>query len=126
MSDSNNNDGFKNPYTEDAENHSVITSLVQGAVQTHRQPPEESTRKRPRFPSEENRSKITLDLDAATIAALREVARREGVGRGVSKVAQALLDYALEAYESGQLRLEMRPVAFSNRLVAVDENDNQN
>jgi hypothetical protein len=123
MSESNNH---RDPFKDDPDNHETITSLVQRAVQTHRQPPEESMRKRPRFPSEENRSKITLDLDADTIAALREIAQREGVGRGVSKVAQALLDYALEAYESGQLRLEMRPVAFSNRLVVVDKNDNQN
>lgn len=118
-------DDQRNPFTDDEGDQDTISRLVAGAVQTHRKPQEESTRKRPRYPSEEDRSKITLDLDPDTIAAMREIARREGVGRYVSKVAQALLDYALEAYELGHIRLELRPAVIGRRLEAIGNNDSE-
>jgi LmbE family N-acetylglucosaminyl deacetylase len=119
MSDSNNN---RDPFTDNPEDHATITNLVQRAVQTHRQP-QASTRKR--FPSEETRSKITLDLDPDTIAALREIAREMGVKKRLSALAQALMDYALEAYQSGRIVLELRPSPIGICFEAVEANDNE-
>lgn len=122
MSDSNNH---RNPFTDDAADQDTIARLVAEAAQTHREP-EESTRKRHRYPTEDRRSKITVDLDPDTIAQLREIAQREGVGKSVSKVVQALLDYALEAYESGDLEFELRPAATRYRLEVMRRNVNEN
>ena len=64
-------------------------------------------RKRRRYPSEENRSKATYDLDGELIEALREIAVRERLGRSPSKVAQAFLAFAVEEYEEGRIQLEV-------------------
>jgi macrodomain Ter protein organizer (MatP/YcbG family) len=120
MSESNNH---RDPFKDDPDNHETITSLVQKAVQTHREP-EQSTRKRRRYPTEDQRSKMTIDLDPDTIAQLREVAKREKAG--VSVTAQALLDYAMEAYESGRLKFERRPATTRFVLEPVDAEGNGN
>jgi hypothetical protein len=125
MSESNNH---RDPFQDDPENHSVITSLVQGAVQTHRQPPEESTRKHPRYPSEDERTarKITLDLDPDTIAALRAIPQQIGAKKRLSAIAQALLDYALEAYHSGHIELQpqLGPKGICFEAIKVSNNGN--
>jgi LmbE family N-acetylglucosaminyl deacetylase len=119
MSDSNNH---RDPFTDTPEDHATITNLVQRAVQTHRQP-EESTRKRKRYPTEDRRSKMTVDLDPETTAKIREIAKQERVG--TSAVAQGLLDYALNAYESGRLRFERRPAYARFGLAVIDIDDNE-
>jgi hypothetical protein len=115
----------RNPFTETKDTQSTIQNLVNGAGDTHRRP-QTTARKRALYPSEENRSKITLDLDADTIAALREIARQEGVGRSVSKLAQALLDHALDEYNAGRIQLKLHPVAVAHRLEVTSQNAPKN
>lgn len=75
-----------------------------------RRPPEKtsaSKRKYPRYPSESKRSKTTYDLDAGTIEAVRQIAVQERLPRNPSRVAQALLNYAVEQYRTGHIALEV-------------------
>ena len=64
-------------------------------------------RKRPLYPSEERRTKATYDLDTAIIEALKGIAADKGLKRGQSKVAQALLSYAVDAYREGRIKLDL-------------------
>jgi len=115
----------RNPFTEDAAHQDVIAGLVATATRTHREPPE-STRKHPRYPSEAERVKITLDLDPETITALRAIPEHLGAKKRLSAIAQAFLDYALEAYQSGHIelqpRLTVKGISFEIKEV-VDIND---
>jgi len=83
---------------------------------------QESSRKRPRYPSEDRRvqTKITVDLRPETVVTLRQIIDSQGIG--VSKTVQALLDYALAAYESGHLRFQSQPEVV--RLEVVDDSEN--
>jgi hypothetical protein len=118
MSDSNNH---RNPFADDEVNQTTIERLVAGAVQTHRDP-EAATRRRPRYPTEDRRSKMTLNLDPETIAILRAITHDLGAGKRVSSIAQALLDYALDAYRTKQITLELRPAPIGFRFEAVEKN----
>jgi hypothetical protein len=122
MSDS---DNHRNPFTDDEENQDTIARLVAGATQTHRRP-EATKRKRRRYPTEDRRSKMTLNLDPETIASLREITREVGARKRVSSVAQALIDYALEAYQSDRITLELRPTPIGFRFEAIEVSDNEN
>jgi hypothetical protein len=121
MSDSSNH---RDPFTDDPDDHETITSLVTRATQTHRKP-EQSTRKRRRYPSEDERSKITLNLEPETIAELRAITREVGAKKWVSSVSQALVDYAVKAYRSGRIKLELRPTPIGFRLEAVEVEGNE-
>ena len=86
------------------------------------QPKSDTGRKRPRYPSEAKRTKATFDLDAATIEALKGIASAKGIKRGQSKVAEALLMFALDAYESGAVDLEIDMQGPDNwQLVVVEK-----
>ncbi len=113
MSDS--NKGFRDPFAEEGDD--VIKSLVSSASGTHRRPPEEEKpeepeddagRKRPRYPSEVKRArrKITLDLEPQTKQSLRDVAQEVAGIKHLSAVSQALIDYALQAYHTGQIEVQ--------------------
>ena len=66
------------------------------------------------------RRKATYDLSAETRAKVKEIAQRERFGlKQISRVAQALLDYAIADYESGEARIEMKstPIGWLPRIV---------
>jgi hypothetical protein len=79
-----------------------------------------SDRKRPRYPSEEHRRKATYDLDRELIEAIRRIAAEEYLERGQSRVAQALLVYAVAQYDAGRLALERRSDGADWWLEAVE------
>lgn len=90
----------------------VRTDPAVAAYLSGEEPPEElqPTRKRPRYPSEDKRSKATYNLDAETIERVREIARLERFGKKqISVVAEALLNFAIEAYEAGEIHLVVTP-----------------
>lgn len=70
-------------------------------------PTPDTGRKRPKYPSEERRSKATFDLGQDTIDAIKGIAADKSLQRGQSKVAQALLDWAVSSYQSGEIDLEL-------------------
>lgn len=75
------------------------------------QPPPDKPpgRKHKRYPSEEKRKgrKATYDLDPSVIDAVGDIAAKERIPRNKSKVAEALLAYAVAQYEAGHLVLEV-------------------
>ncbi len=124
MSDS---DNHRNPFTDDEGDQDTIARLVAGAAQTHREPQKESTRKRPRYPSEVERTnrRISLDLEPELKEALKDLAQEIASSRKLSAVSQALIEYGLEAYRLG--RIEIRPCvrhgAVSFEAVDVESNE---
>ncbi len=119
-----------NPLRE-GQNSEVIANLVQEAAGTHRQPKEEqpkeeSDRATPLYPSEEKRvnRKITLDLDPPVKERLRKTGFEIGGRLGISAVAQALIEYALDTLESGQIALDSRVEDGKIRFDAVETSGN--
>lgn len=78
-------------------------------------------RKRPRYPSEENRTKATYDLSLEIIEGLRDIAVQERLGRRPSRVAQALLVHGVEMYEAGRIEFEVRQRGPNWWLVVVEK-----
>jgi len=119
-------DKGRDPF-ESGENQGAIANLVAGAVHTHRQPQEEeSNRKRPRYPTEDKRSKITLGLDSETCADLRRITQEMGVGKQVTLISQALIDYALKAYKSGHIVLKPQVGPGGVYFEATESNGSEN
>jgi hypothetical protein len=127
MSDS--SKGFRDPFAEEGDD--VIKSLVSSASGIHRQPPveekpeevEDAGRKRPRYPSEVKRAKrkITLDLDPETKQDLRDVAQEVASIKHLSAISQALIDYALQAYRSGQIEVQAKINGTDITFEAIDK-----
>ena len=70
-------------------------------------PKKDAGRKTIRYPSEAARSKATYDLDQATIEGVKGIAAKERLPRGNSKVAAALLAWAVGEYEAGKIGLQL-------------------
>lgn len=82
--------------------------------------PVPSSRRRPRYPSEERRSKTTYDLATETSDAVREIAAAERLPRNHSRVAQALLDHAIAQYRAGHIALDVEQDGPRWRLVVQE------
>lgn len=100
----------------------VISALVGDANgETGKSPPRQ--RKHEAYPSETKRKgrKATYDLDPDTIAAVKDIAVQERVPRNQSKVAEALLSYAVAQYRAGRLALKVTQDGENWRLEAVEK-----
>ena len=99
----------------------TIDELVKGAKGATGKPPGEG-RKKPLYQSEIGRrgQKVTYDVGDVVIAAVKEIAIKERVAKNTSKVAQALLAYAIDAYNAGGIVLEVEHEGSEWWLKAVE------
>jgi hypothetical protein len=81
--------------------------LRKGQPGPQAQPTANGSRKRPRYPSEENRVKATYDLDEETIENLKRIAVLELRQNNPSRVAHALLRWAADLYDQGRITFKV-------------------
>ncbi len=117
----------RNPFEQgEGETRSVIKGLVETAVDPRRQS-QEVAKETKRYPSQINRKerRISFDFDPEVKDELKAFAAEVATSRQLSAVTQALIVYALEAYQKGRLRLEPRLDSGEIGFVVVESENNE-
>lgn len=104
---------FQSPFADESNPVKELVSQVMGthrSSQVDQEDAVESKRKRPRYPSEGKRiqHRVSLDLGAEVKDVLYRIVEDIADRQQLSAVSRALMEYALNAYETGQITIEPR------------------